>query len=204
MSSRSYSASLTKSRYRLMSSRSTSTPPPAAARKKRSNLVKRAHHGHRRYLLSGARSFESKPDRHRALAYGRGDSFGRAGAHVADREDAGLAGLQQRALGSVRTWPGADESVVIEIDQPAEPAGARGHADEDEQRPGVDGAPRAGPVVGDGNGLQRRLAVQFPDLCAGHDMYVRNPRDPVDEVAGHVLAQVAFADDERDLGSVRG
>ena len=58
-------------------------------------------------LLGGTCSFERKPDRHRALADGGGDAFGRAGADVADREDAGPARLQQRALGS----PGADESL---------------------------------------------------------------------------------------------
>src|ERR1700745_2702936 len=46
--------------------------------------------------------------------------------------------------------PGREKSVSMGVAHPAEPAGARGHADEDEQRPGVDGAPRAGPVVGDG------------------------------------------------------
>src|SRR3984893_10627230 len=39
---------------------------------------------------------EGEPDRHRALADGRGDPFGRAAADIADSKDAGLAGLQGR------------------------------------------------------------------------------------------------------------
>jgi hypothetical protein len=46
-------------------------------------------------LLGGTCSFEREPDRHRALTDGGGDAFGRAGADVADREDAGPARLQQ-------------------------------------------------------------------------------------------------------------
>jgi uncharacterized membrane protein YccC len=75
-------------------------------------------------------------------------------ADLLDRMAAGLGSASVRdSARDWLTWPGADESVVIEVDQPAEPAGARGHADEDEQCPGVDGAPRAGPVVGDSDGL---------------------------------------------------
>jgi hypothetical protein len=71
------------------------------------------------YLLGGACSFEGEPDRRRAIADGRGDPFGRVGADVADRENPWPAGLEQRALGTGA--PGADESVVVEADQAAEP-----------------------------------------------------------------------------------
>jgi hypothetical protein len=93
--------------------------------------------------------------------------------------------------------------VLVEVDQPAQPAGARRHADEDEQGAGLHGAPGTGPV-GDGDGLQPLLAVQFADLGAGHDVHVGDPRDLVDEVPGHVLGQVRLTDDEGDLGGVPG
>ena len=99
-----------------------------------------------------------------------------------------------------RTWPGPDESVVIEVDQAAEPARARGHADEDEQRPGRrrraacrSGCPATVTASSAWSPCSSRTSV------SDHDMHVRDPRDLVDEVAGHVLAQVGFADDERDL-----
>jgi hypothetical protein len=52
----------------------------------------------------------------------------------------------------------------------------------------LDDVPRAGPVFDDSHSLQRRLAVQFPDLSAGHDVHIGEPRNLVDEIAGHVLA----------------
>src|ERR1700757_472808 len=64
--------------------------------------------------------------------------------------------------------------------------------------------PRAGTAADDGDRLQRLVAVQFPHLAVHHDLDVREPRDLVDEVARHVLAQVMLADYERYAGGVRG
>src|SRR6478736_8157626 len=91
--------------------------------------MSRAPHARR---LRSPCSFEGEPDRHRALAHGRGDPFGRAAADIADSKDTGSAGLEHRALpaglssgdgvgrpGGV--GPGPDEAVIIELDQAAEP-----------------------------------------------------------------------------------
>src|SRR6202453_1998868 len=76
--------------------------------------------------LCGPGSFEGEPDGHRALADGRGDSFGRAAADVADGEDARPTGLQwegprfPRTAGcGQRTGPGPDETVVVKVNQAA-------------------------------------------------------------------------------------
>src|SRR5690242_5351402 len=117
-------------------------------------------------------SFEGEPDRHRALAHGRGDPFGRAAADIADSKDTGSAGLEHRALpaglssgdGVGRAGgvgPGPDEAVIIELDQAAEPARTGCDPDEDEQGPGLKGPPLRGPVALYGDGFQRLVAEQF-------------------------------------------
>src|ERR1700677_1525820 len=164
-----------------------------------------------RGALSWRGSFEGEPDGHRALADGRGDSFGRAAADIADGEDARPIGLQRQGHRSVRTagcgqrtGPGPNESVVVKVNQAAQPVCARYSPDEDEERARRKDAPRAGRAVGDGDRLKHLVAVQFPHLAVQHDVNVREPRDLIDEVARHVLAQVVLADYERDAGGVRG
>ena len=103
-----------------------------------------------------------------------------------------------------RTGPGPDEAVVVKVNQAAQPVCARYSPDEDEERARRKDAPRAGTAADDGDRLQRLVAVQLPHLAVRHDLDVREPRDLVDEVARHVLAQVVLADDERDAGGVRG
>src|ERR1700727_491637 len=86
-------------------------------------------------------SFEGEPDGHRALPDGRGDSFGRAAADIADGEDARTIGLQRQGPRSLRTadrgqrtGPGPDETVVVKVNQAVQPACTRHSPDEDEER----------------------------------------------------------------------
>src|SRR6202043_4061012 len=118
-------------------------------------------------------SFEGQPDGHRPLADRRGDPLGRAAADVTHRVDARPARLQHRArpAGPVRRgagWrgvrPGPDEAVLVEVDEVTEPAGARGHADEDEQGPRGERAPLAGLAVLDRDRFQRLVAEQLAHL----------------------------------------
>src|SRR6202020_3379472 len=110
--------------------------------------------------------FEGEPDGHRALADGRGDSFGRAAADIADGEDARPTGLQWQGPRSLRaadrgqrTGPGPDETVVVKVNQAAQPACARHSPDEDEERARRKHAPRVGTAADDGDRLQRLVAV---------------------------------------------
>jgi len=101
---------------------------------------------------------------HRTFADGRRDPFDRAAAHVAGREDAGQARLEQRQPKAVAiavprraggTGLGEDETVIVERDLVTEPAGMGLRADEDEQCAARDRAALAGLVVLDRGVISR-------------------------------------------------
>src|SRR5438132_4697986 len=80
-------------------------------------------------------------DRHRALADRGSDAFDRVGSHVAGREHAGAAGLEQKRLplaspvrGLRQRWTGSDEPLVVPLDLRREPVGPRHRTDEAEHR----------------------------------------------------------------------
>src|SRR2546426_12835938 len=80
-------------------------------------------------------------DRHRALADRGSDAFHRVGSHIAGREHAGAAGLEQKRLslaGPVRglrqRWTGSDEPLAVPLDLRREPVGPRHRTDEAEHR----------------------------------------------------------------------
>src|SRR5689334_6645538 len=161
-----------------MSSRSTSTLP--AARKNRSNLTNpitgsSVPPGSSWRRLPEVHVLKRQADRHGAVSDRRCDPLDRAAAHIADGEDTRLAGLQHRwppgVLGfrsGPGGWLGGDPGLyvaaVVQVDEGAEPAGAGGRADEDEQRAGLDGTRCAGLAVLDQDGLQRLVPEQFPYL----------------------------------------
>src|SRR6201988_1725701 len=71
-------------------------------------------------------------DGHRALTDGGSDAFDRVGSHVAGREHAGAAGLEQKRLslggkerGLRQRWTGSDEPLAVTLDLLREPGGPR-------------------------------------------------------------------------------
>ena len=85
-------------------------------------------------LSAGLREIGVQRGHHlRAFADGGGDALDRAGAHVADREDAAAVGLERMAPGA-HLRPGADEALGVQRDAALrQPVGVRIGADEQEQ-----------------------------------------------------------------------
>src|SRR5438552_12912294 len=80
-------------------------------------------------------------DRHRALADRGSDAFDRVGSHVAGREHAGAAGLEQKRFslacpvrGLRQRWTGSDEPLAVPLVFRRQPAGPRHRTDEAEHR----------------------------------------------------------------------
>src|SRR5512132_1680754 len=133
-------------------------------------------------------------DGHGALADRRGHPFDRTAAHVAGGEHAGLAGLKRQRLAArlprlasrIRTrgvGAGADEAVVVEGELVGQPPGVWLHTNEDEHRPGGEGAPFPGPVVLDHQRLEGVVAAQLADLGVTQYLDVAEAPDAVDQVA---------------------
>src|SRR5262249_57450709 len=109
-----------------------------------------------------------------ACGEGGRHALGRTGAHVADREHAGHAGLERQgaAAGAASTLcqveAGEDEALVVDGDVVAEPARAGIGADEEEemaQRATVRGAVRAVPEHSGGEAALT-VAGEFDDLLS--------------------------------------
>ena len=107
--------------------------------------------------------------RHSALADGRADAFGRAGAHVPGREDAGHARLEpgggtvERPVRRFRVHvcSGHDEALGIALNRVRQPFRVRLRADEDEERRGGTRLPKPPFPVGDREPLKLAVAVAF-------------------------------------------
>src|SRR2546425_10352183 len=143
-------------------------------------------------------------DRHRALADRGSDAFDRVGSHVAGREHAGAAGLEQKRLsltGPVRglrqRWTGSDEPLAVPLDLRREPVGPRHRTDEAEHRRRLHRPLLPGLAVDDFDGIKvavtvhslyRRVAEQFEVGCL---------LNPLGEVTGHMLVEVVAANDKR-------
>src|SRR5437588_80048 len=109
-------------------------------------------------------------DRHRALADRGSDAFDRVGSHVAGREHAGAAGLEQKRLslaGPVRglrqRWTGSDEPLVVPLDLRRKPVGPRHRTDEAEHRRRLHRPLLPGLAVDDFDGIE--VAVAVPSSC---------------------------------------
>ena len=95
-------------------------------------------------------------NRHGTFADGRGDALHGAGPHIAGREDAWPAGLQQKRLppgspvwGTCQFRPGPDEPLRIPLDFRRKPTGSRVCADKTENSRGFYGPFLAGLAVND-------------------------------------------------------
>src|SRR5438552_1488477 len=132
-------------------------------------------------------------DGHRALADRGSDAFDRVGPHVAGREYAGAAGLEQKRLplaGPVRGLrqrrTGHDEALGVPLDLRREPVGPWYRADKAEHRRRLHRPLLPGLAVGDVDGIEvavavhaldRRVAEQFDigGLLTGVDTERRAP-----------------------------
>src|SRR3954454_19994522 len=96
-----------------------------------------------------------------SLPHAGGDALDRAGAHVADRVDAGLRRRERRwqRLAAL-VPPGSDEAALVQLEAAVEPLGVRLGADHDED---VADAPRlalAGVAVSPGDRAQHVAALE--------------------------------------------
>src|SRR6476469_5344408 len=122
-----------------------------------------------------------EPNRHGTLTDRRAHAFGRASADVADREDAGSAGLQHQRRTRYMTphvlvteliGVGAreHEPVQIEGDSVGEPRRMRSGADEDEERSSCELAALTVLVVLDHDGFEGLVTDHVPHFGARHHL----------------------------------
>ena len=103
------------------------------------------------------------------------------------------------ASGPVRTKPRSSRSTS----PPSHPVQGAAPTNTNRAR-ASERAPRTGQVVPRPPRLQRLVPDQLSHLGAEQDPHVRQPRDLTDQVPGHVLAEIRFADDQADLIGVPG
>src|SRR5215472_8661466 len=129
--------------------------------------------------------------RHRTLADGGGATLSRARSHIARREDAGNARLEQAVRS--RRLSGQYEAVRVACNRVADPTGARIGAEETEEERELE----AGTVC-ERQGLDTSVAaVDLGDLAAvAHGDAVS--LELADEVVGHGLAEIGPPVQERD------
>src|SRR5919107_4165918 len=143
-----------------------------------------------------------QPHCHRALPHRGGAPLDRAASHVTRGEYARHASLQQKRLPKqflpvvlierriVQLPTGQDEAALVEFDTPFEPAGVGLRTDEDKERPYPKSPAFPRAVVLDHDPLQAVFSRELSHPRADQQLDVRGIRDPVYEVAGHVLAQI--------------
>src|SRR5262249_17694522 len=151
-----------------------------------------------------------------AVAGGRRDHARRARPDVADREDAGPAGLDEKRTAAKRSpWlclfdarpevgAGQDETVGVEGERAVEPSRWRLGADQHAHRAGRGRAPLAGGAVLDDDPCQAAVAFHGPHLMREEDLDARLATDPLAQVPGHALLEPRAADDQEDAVSLLG
>src|SRR5215203_3244256 len=133
-----------------------------------------------------------QPYRHRALAHRGGDPLDRATAHVARREYARHASLEEVRLsrtflpdlllehGAIPRHPRQDKASLVEFDGPSQPSGIGLSADEYKKRARIEGPAGPRAVVLDHNPLHAVLSHEFSDLSVGEQLHVPCVHDPFD------------------------
>ena len=145
----------------------------------------------------------------RAFADRAADPLDRARAHVADREDARDARLEQlRLVLRQRAGAGAagdDEAGLVQFEAALrDQAGLGFRADEHEQVLQRQPALLAVATVAPADGLQRVAAFELAQLLVRQQLDVGGALDAVDQVARHRRRQPRAADQHDHLGRVIG
>src|ERR1019366_6483062 len=128
-------------------------------------------------------------NRHGAFADGRGDALHGAGPHIAGREDAWPAGLQQKRLppgspvwGTCQFRPGPDEPLRIPLDFRRKPTGSRVCADKTENSRGFYGPFLAGLAVNDIHRIEVAVTAHLADGGVGEQFDVGGLLNPPHQI----------------------